>query len=139
MSKNMTSNPNQPILRVLSTAYILEIFTLFDKKRGEYSQTLFLHMETRESSNKIQNSSREDASLGLHAYIYCMQYIFLIVFFLTAFESLFFCVFIYLIALLSEGLSLLWVKPETINKSRKDLDLGVFFWGGEGGLFFQFF
>lgn len=86
-------------------------------------------METKESSNKTQNSSREDA-LSKD----CMQYIFLIILVLMVFESLLCCVFInsdcfqYIFTLLlSEGLSLLLAKPETINKSRKDLDLGVVF------------
>jgi len=84
MSKIVQSKPNLPILSVPCLDCILNIFTLIDKRMEEFCQALFLHMITKEASNAVENSSREDASRKA-----CMQYMFLIVFHLMVHESLF--------------------------------------------------
>lgn len=47
------------------------MFTLIDRRREEFFQVLFPHVVTKEASNSVQNSSREDASSKD-----CMEYIF---------------------------------------------------------------
>lgn len=118
MSKNMQRNPNQPILRVSCIAYILIIFRFFWlKKQGRVFSDFISAYGNKSLVIKYKTVPGRMPQVRTACNLYFWLYF---SWWYLSPSSASSCI---LIALLSEGLSLLLAKAEIINKSRKGLDL----------------